>query len=328
MNEFAVLRRQVEGRSSALDEPAVRWGGARGEREADGSPGARAVPPSRMLRRWRGVGVFRALLGALLASALVSCRNEPPLPPGARELAARMVSGTFRRSGMAYDLPYRLFVPAGYSAARRYPLIVFLHASGSNGTDNLRQLAPAVGVLIDRAQSAEPAFVLVPQVPVSDKWVSDSVGPPFLNYRQEQRPQSPAAQLVLVGVDELEVQYAIDPDRVYLTGVSAGGAGTWDLITRNGVGRFAAAVPITGANDPTRAAVIARLPIWAFHGAEDDIAPVENTREMVANLRKLASPVRYTEYPGVGHNSGRLAYEEPELFPWLFAQRRGADPRP
>lgn len=268
-------------------------------------------------------------LGALLvAAAAGACRSEPPLPPGSEQLAARMVAGTFAKPGMPYDLPWRLFVPTALSDARRYPLIVFLHASGSNGTDNVRQLAPAVGVLIERAQSVEPAFVLVPQVPVSDKWVSDSVGPPFRNYRQDERRQSPAARLVLVGIDELEARYPIDPDRVYLTGVSAGGAGTWDLITRNGVGRFAAAVPITGANDPSRASSIARLPIWTFHGADDDISPVDNTREMVANLRALGSPVRYTEYAGVGHNSGRRAYEEPELFHWLFAQRRGVEAQP
>lgn len=280
----------------------------------------------RRSRASSGLGAsLRGLRALLLAAVFGACRSsEPPVPPGAEELAARMVAGKFSSAGMAYDLPWRLFVPADYSASRRYPLIVFLHASGSNGTDNVRQLAPAVGLLIERAQSVEPAFVLVPQVPISDKWVSLSVGPPFLNYRQEQRPQSAAARLVLSGIDELEARYAIDPDRVYLTGVSAGGAGTWDLITRNGVGRFAAAVPITGANDPTRAAIIARLPIWTFHGADDDISPVSNTREMVANLRALGSPVKYTEYPGVGHNSGRLAYEEPELFPWLFAQRRGA----
>ena len=69
--------------------------------------------------------------------------------------------------------------------------------------------------------------------------------------------------------------------------------------------------------------VIARLPIWTFHGADDDVSPADNTREMVARLRALGSPVRYTEYPGVGHNSGRRAYEEPELFRWLFAQKRG-----
>jgi predicted peptidase len=235
-----------------------------------------------------------------------------------------MLEGKFSDSGMPYDLPYRLFIPTGASEGKLLPLIVFLHASGSNGTDNLRQLTPAVGVLIGRAQTVERAFVLVPQVPESDKWVSRSVGPPFLNYRQAERPQSPAARLVLLGLDQLLAKYAIDPDRIYLTGVSAGGAGTWDLITRNGIGRFAAAVPITGANDPSRAAVIARLPIWAFHGAQDGISPVENTRAMVANLRALGSPVKYSEYPGVGHDSASHAYAEPELFPWLFAQRRGA----
>lgn len=268
----------------------------------------------------------RKLCRLLVAAFLGACKGEPPPPPpGATELAARMVAGTLRRSDVAYEIPYRLFVPAGYSESRRYPLIVFLHASGSNGTDNLSHLAPTVGVLIDRAQSIEPAFVLVPQAPATDKWVSGSVGPPFRNYSQDERPQSPAAQLVLTGVSELEQRYSIDADRVYLTGVSAGGAGTWDLISRNGIGRFAAAVPITGANDPSRAPVIARLPIWTFHGADDDVSPADNTREMVARLRALGSPVRYTEYPGVGHNSGRRAYEEPELFRWLFAQRRGVD---
>jgi predicted peptidase len=277
-------------------------------------------------RRLRAASARVAKFGAMfVAVALSACRNEPPLPPGAQELAARMLAGKFSRPGMAYDLPYRLFVPAGYSEARRYPLIVFLHASGSNGTDNLRQLTPSIGVMIGRVQTIEPAFVLVPQAPKGDKWVSGSGGAPFRNYRQEDRPQSPAAQLVLVGIDELEENYAIDPDRIYLTGASAGGAGTWDLITRNGTGRFAAAVPVTGANDPSRAAVIARLPIWAFHGAEDDVSPVENTREMVRGLRALGSPVRYTEYPGVGHDSWGRAYAEPELFPWLFAQKRAAD---
>ncbi len=280
------------------------------------------VPPT-MRRGLRSAWALAAKLGTmLLPVALSACRNEPPLPPGAPELAARMLAGKFSRPGMAYDLPYRLFVPAGYSQAQRYPLIVFLHASGSNGTDNQRQLTPSIGVMLGRVQSIQPAFVLVPQAPDGDKWVSGSFRPPFRNYRQAERPQSPAAQLVLVGIDELEAKYAIDSDRIYLTGPSAGGAGTWDLITRNGTGRFAAAVPVTGANDPSRAAVIARLPIWAFHGAEDEVSPVENTREMVSNLRALGSPVRYTEYPGVGHDSWSRAYAEPDLFPWLFAQKR------
>ena len=83
-------------------------------------------------------------------------------------------------------------------------------------------------------------------------------------------------------------------------------------------------IPVTGANDPTRAPVIATLPIWAFHGAKDSVAPVENTREMVTHLRTLGSPVKYTEYPDVGHESWHRAYAEPEVFPWLLAQRRRA----
>jgi predicted peptidase len=265
-------------------------------------------------------------LGALLVSLVLSaCRSEPAPPPGARELAARMVAGKF--TGATFAVHYQLFVPAVPSGSKRYPLLVILHGAGSHGTDNLRQLSPPVGMVIDRAQRQEPAFVLVPQDPKGDKWVSGSGEAPYRNYRQAERPQSAASGLVLAGIDELIAKYAIDPDRIYLTGGSAGGTGTWDLITRNGIGRFAAAVPITGANDPTRADAIARLPIWAFHGAQDTTAPVENTREMVAHLRALGSPVRYSEYSDVGHESWNRAYAEPELFRWLFAQRRGATPQ-
>jgi predicted esterase len=326
MNDFAVFHCEVGGECPKVGGLVLE------QREREQASVSRRVCAAARPGATLGQGVLagaRALaatFGAVLVGlALSACRSEAPLPPGASELAERMLIGKLSRPGLAYDLPYRLFVPTGYSEARRYPLIVFLHGSGSNGTDNLRQLTPSVGVLLGRAQSVEPAFVLVPQAPEGDKWVSGSVGPPFRNYRQADRAQSPAAQLVLIGMDELLVRYAIDPDRIYLTGASAGGAGTWDLITRNGTGRFAAAIPVTGANDPSRAPVIARLPIWAFHGAEDDLSPVENAREMVGNLRALGSPVKYTEYPGVGHDSWGPAYAEPQLFPWLFAQRRGGN---
>jgi predicted peptidase len=264
-------------------------------------------------------------LGAVLVSLLLSsCRGEPAAPPGARELAARMTAGKFSAPGKGLDVHYRLFVPADYSESKRYPLIVSLHGAGSHGSDNLRPLSPPVGALIDRAQSIEPTFVLVPQDPTGDKWVSSSGEAPYRNYRQAERPQSAATGLLLAGIEELLARYAIDPDRIYLTGGSAGGTGTWDIITRGGIGRFAAAVPITGANDPSRAAVIAQLPIWVFHGSNDSVAPVENTREMVERLRVLGSPVKCTEYPDVGHESWNRAYAEPELFPWLLAQRRNS----
>lgn len=278
--------------------------------------------------RRKKVQVLSSFGTLLVAMTLSACRNERPLPPGARELASRMIAGKFSRPGLGDDVHYRLFVPLRYSESTRYPLIVWLHGAGSDGTDNLRQLSSPVAALLGRAQDVEPAFVLAPQDPKGDKWVPGGVGPPYGNFQQQDRPQSAAAQLVLAGLDELGTKYSIDVDRIYLTGGSAGGTGTWDLITRNGVGRFAAAVPITGANDPASAPLIAQLPIWAFHGALDDTAPAENTRAMVSRLRALGSPVKYTEYSDVGHESWDRAFAEPELFPWLFAQRRGRAPTP
>ena len=160
------------------------------------------LPRAKWLRRGHACASRAAQLGSLFVSfAIAGCRSERPLPPGARALAARMAAGAFSASGAGLDVQYQLFIPAGHSTARRYPLLVFLHGAGSHGADNLRQLAPPLGALIDRAQSVEPTFVLVPQDPKGDKWVSGSVGAPYRNYRQTERPQSAAAALVLTGID-------------------------------------------------------------------------------------------------------------------------------
>jgi predicted peptidase len=199
---------------------------------------------------------------------------------------------------------------------------VFLHGTGGNGSDNLRHLTPELDELVSRAQAVEPTFVLAPQCPNGDKWVSGDRGTPHLNYSQGVRLQSDASKLVLQLVSELTRTLPIDPDRLSITGYSAGGSGTWDMVSRFDATIFAAAAPVTGANDPSRASVIRDLPIWAFHGALDRTSPTANTREMVQTLRELGSAVRYTEYPDVGHNVWVRAYREPELVPWLLAQRR------
>lgn len=225
---------------------------------------------------------------------------------------------------MAYELVYRLLVPASDDASRRYPMILFLHGSGSNGTDNRQQVLPELAQLIKRMQAVEPVFVLAPQCPQGDKWITGARAAPYLNHSQALRVESDAIKLVFALLDELERKYPIDLDRIYVTGHSSGGSGTWDIISRRADGRFAAAVPVTGTNDPSRAPMIARLPIWVFHGANDDISPVQNAREMVAALRALGSPVRYSEYSDLGHDTLAKAYQEPELVPWLIAQKRDA----
>lgn len=273
--------------------------------------------PARPRRR------FVPTLGTLLA-VLLGCRDRGALSPEARALAARMPLATFEGAGYAYPLPYRLFVPDGYDPRRAYPLVVYLHGGGGRGADGLRHLTADVAALIsDRVQALERSFVLAPQCPEGDEWVNRSDRPPFSNYDQARVPESDAARMVLEVIRIVQGRYAIDPDRIYLTGPSMGGSGTWDLVTRH-PHVFAAAVPITGVNDPSRAAAIADLPIWAFHGARDEISSVDNTRVMVAALRRLGSPVRFTELDGVGHDAWTPAYGSLDTYRWLFAQRRGA----
>jgi predicted peptidase len=158
---------------------------------------------------------------------------------------------------------------------------------------------------------------------VLDKWVTGARTAPHLNFSQKDRPESDAIKLVLLLLDELVQKYALDPDRMYVTGHSSGASGTWDIVSRRALDRFAAAVPVTGTNDPARASMIAKLPIWVFHGARDEISPVQNAREMVAALRANGGAPRYTEYADIGHDTLNRAYAEPELVPWLLQQRRG-----
>jgi predicted esterase len=128
-------------------------------------------------------------------------------------------------------------------------------------------------------------------------------------------------RLTLGLLGELQKQYAIDPSRIYVTGLSMGGYGTWDIIARR-PDLFAAAIPVCGGGDPLTAPAIARLPLWAFHGGNDGVVPTVRTRLMIEALTAAGATPRYTEYPGVGHDSWNRAYAEPDLVAWLFAQRR------
>jgi predicted peptidase len=271
-------------------------------------------------------GGFRTLVGAVLAplvSFSSSCKDRPePVDPLSTNLAKELRGDVYRRPGAAYPLPYRLFVPSGYDSARRYPLVLYLHGAGVWGDDNVRQLTTHVAELISpKRQAKDPAFVLVPQCPKGDEWVNRHDKPPFRNYDQSTVKESLASELVFEVLAQLKKTYAVDPRRIYVTGYSMGGSGTWDFVTRHPE-VFAAAIPVTGVNDPRRAEAIARLPIWAFHGETDPVSPASNTRAMVERLRSLGAPVRYTELAGVGHDSDRAVYFDDAVYTWLFAQSK------
>lgn len=227
-------------------------------------------------------------------------------------------------------MPYRLYKPARIARERAYPLIVFLHGAAGSGTDNTRQLEGAnlFGALVwtlPRHQARHPSFVLAPQSNVN--WACVIVDPA----RPARTPADlrfcppgvagPGARLGFEIVERLLETLPIDRTRIYVTGHSMGGAGTWHMLALRPQ-LFAAAVPVCGHPDPATAAAVKNIPIWNFHGTDDRIEPVETSRKMISALRALGGTPRHTEYRGVGHDVFRWAYTEPALIDWLFAQHR------
>lgn len=221
-------------------------------------------------------------------------------------------------------LPYQLLQPNEHKG--KLPLVIFLHGSGERGSDNEAQLRHGAPLFAKpEIRERFPCYVIAPQCPADQKWADVDWSKPTMT----QSPQPSAPMKLLLGLlDALPKEFPdIDLDRIYVTGLSMGGYGTWDLITRFPE-RFAAAVPICGGGDAEKAAAIAALPVWAFHGGADSVVPVELTRKMVAGIQAAGGTPLYWEYPRVGHDCWTLAYQEPELLPWMFAQTRGQKPVP
>jgi len=219
------------------------------------------------------------------------------------------------KSGLT--MGYRLFVPANIDKTKKYPLVLALHGSGERGNNNTSQLTAnqlATAFSADSIQNRVPHFVLAPQCPAESTWV---------NYgkRVDAVPFSGTLKIVLEIVDSLGREFTLDPERLYVIGLSMGGYASWDLTVRF-PDKFAAAAPICGWGDTTKAALIKDLPIWAFHGDKDPTVNVAGSRDMIAALKRAGGSPKYTEYAGVYHDSWVNAMREPGLFPWMFAQKR------
>ncbi|MCL2298563.1 MAG: prolyl oligopeptidase family serine peptidase [Firmicutes bacterium] len=212
-------------------------------------------------------------------------------------------------------LPYRVYVPE--NAGAKLPLLLYLHGAGSRqGDDNRRQVIDNSffkAILSEESLAAYPCVILAPQCPQGKGWVRQPWGPGI------------AAQLMGM-LEQACAEYPVDRSRIYITGVSMGGFGTWGML-RAYPDYFAAAVPICGGwdldDDVALAPAMKDVPIWAFHGALDMTVPVERTRDMVKALQAVGGDIQYTEYPDEYHGiAARVYNEEPELFPWLFAQAK------
>jgi len=216
-------------------------------------------------------------------------------------------------------LLYRVMVPEEMVDGETYPLVLFLHGAGERGNDNRAQLEWGVHAFANPAfREGNPAIVIAPQAPEDSFWGNIS----WRNEGTEQteEPSAPlnlAHQLVLKTIEN----YPVDESRLYITGLSMGGFGTWDMITRF-PDLFAAAMPICGGGDPTKAHLLVEMPIWNFHGAKDAVVPPELSRDMIQAIRIAGGSPGYTEYPDTDHFSWIPAYADANALEWLFNQKK------
>jgi len=212
-------------------------------------------------------------------------------------------------------LPYRLFIPLHYDQKKKYPLVFYLHGGGGIGNDNLKQIDGGNGYLIDlftgdETQTRYPSFVVAPQSPMEGWIKEDSITP------------TRYLHLVYELISELRRTFSIDEARVYVTGQSMGGFGTFAIISEYPQ-TFAAGVALCSGGDQSKVARLTNVPIWVFHGAKDESVPVERSRTIVAAIKNAGGgKVRYTEYPEIGHIIWPSVVKETELLPWLFTQRK------
>lgn len=214
---------------------------------------------------------------------------------------------------------YQVYVPANWNKKQKWPVILFLHGAGERGTDGVIQTEVGVGTAIRRYSDRFPAIVVMPQCRKEVGWVAETM-------------QAQA----LKALDQSIKEFNGDSTRLYLTGISMGGYGTWGLAAKY-PGKFAAYAPVCGGvargnktmlpdvgtvADPYAAVAekVGKTPVWIFHGSADKAVPTDESRKMNEALKAAGANVTYTEYEGVGHDSWVKAYAEPELMKWMLAQ--------
>lgn len=222
------------------------------------------------------------------------------------------------------SLPYRILYPSRYDVNKKYPVVLFLHGAGERGSDNEKQLTHGSKLFVDSMNRVKyPAFVVFPQCPTDSFWAkidrgdnaTDSLG--GFSFISSGPPSTPLG-LVMKLMDSLAKTPQIQTKKIYVCGLSMGGMGTFEILWRKPK-FFAAAAPICGGGDPEKVSTYARnFPIWVFHGGSDPVVPVSNSRLMVNALKTAGARVKYTEYPGVGHDSWNNAFAEAGFLEWMF----------
>jgi predicted peptidase len=257
--------------------------------------------------------LFLICLGVLSAPSAVAKSHE-----------TGFLDRTIKMQGEVYK--YQVYVPDNWNPKLKWPIVLFLHGAGERADDGMQQTDIGIGTAIRVDRTRFPAIVVMPQCRKNLWWI-----------------QPPMQDLAIAALEAAAKEFHGDPQRTYLTGLSMGGYGSWRLAEKY-PGRWAAMIIICGGLRPPAgtlkahpelatwtpvdepksyadaAAKIGKVPVWIFHGRDDDIVPVTESQRMAAAMRQIGSEVHYTEYPGIRHVSWDKAYDEPKLFTWFFSK--------
>ena len=243
----------------------------------------------------------------------------------AQALVEKRFSREVYESSTGEKLNYRKLVPKKTKKDELHPLVLFLHGKGERGDDNQAQLKHGLKLFAaDEGMKGFPAIVIAPQCPTDQYWATTLDQVEQKDTTPEMDPQpTQSMRLVIELLDSMLLNDSVDPDRVYVTGLSMGGFGTFDLIARRPT-LFAAAVPLCGGGDPSPSKIrrILRMPMWVVHGTEDNTVNINRSREMVYALESAGAAPRYSELAGFGHNIWDATYGDIELYNWMFSQSK------
>jgi predicted peptidase len=274
---------------------------------------ARGIRKRGLIVLFRAATLFFVFLSSYVATVAQT------VPPGVVKDEPQFRKRTFANKSGA-KMPYRLFVPPGYTSDKKYPLIVWFHDGSGRGSNNEAQISSdnEKGTHLWTAtgnQEKFPAFVLAPQCTQGENWSDpelNEIGAPL--------------QLALDILALVEKDYSIDPARVHLIGQSMGGLGVWALLQKFPE-RWAAAIVVASYDNFTNVAAITRVPLWIFQGDADSTVPVDLVRQMVKQLKNAGGAPLYSEYHKTGHEVWNEAFANPQLVSWLAAQKRGTPDR-
>lgn len=230
----------------------------------------------------------------LFIIGLIACSSETVIKNSETKQISKTFIGKYEKP---VKLNYLIYLPKDYEQKEKHPLMLFLHGAGERG-DNL-DLVKVHGPAKLVEQGKDFPFIIVsPQCPVNKRW-------------------EPADLIALL--DFIISNYKVDENRIYVTGLSMGGNGTWKLAAEI-PDRLAAIIPICGWGDPFAAMMMGKLPVWVFHGAKDVVVPISSSEEMVETIKRAGGNVKFTVYPEANHDSWTETYNNPEIYEWLLSQ--------